>query len=47
MIAFFCTIPMSKIIPISATTPSSVPVISNARIAPAPADGNVERMVIG
>ena len=46
-IAFFLTMPISKMIPISAITLRSVWVISKARTAPTPADGNVERIVIG
>ncbi len=47
MIAFFFTMPMSKMIPISAMTLKSVPVINNARSAPTPAEGSVDKMVIG
>ena len=47
MIPFFFTMPISKMMPISATTLSSWPQISRARIAPTPADGSVERIVIG
>ena len=47
MMAFFCTMPIRRMMPMSATIPSSVPVTNKARIAPMPADGNVERMVMG
>ena len=47
MMAFFLTMPMSSITPISEMMFSSEPVTSSARIAPTPAEGSVERMVIG
>ena len=47
MMAFFFTMPMSKMIPISATTVRSLRVRINARIAPTPAEGSVERIVTG
>ena len=47
MMAFFFTIPISKIMPIMAITSSSLPAIINASSAPTPAVGSVERMVIG
>ena len=47
MMAFFFTIPISRMIPISPTTPRSFPVSSRARMAPTPADGSVERIVMG
>jgi len=47
MMAFFLTMPMSRMMPISAMTLNSVRQRSSARIAPTPADGSVERMVIG
>jgi hypothetical protein len=48
MIAFFCTMPMSRMMPISAMTLRSV-VEKHQRQqrARAPADGSVERIVIG
>src|SRR3989442_11202264 len=47
MMAFFFTIPIRRMMPINATTPKSLPVIKSARMAPTPAEGNVERIVIG
>ena len=36
-----------RMIPIKPTTPRSFPVSSNARMAPTPAEGRVERIVMG
>ena len=47
MMAFFFTMPISKMMPISATTPRSLPVINRARMAPTPAEGSVDRIVMG
>ena len=47
MMAFFCTIPMSRMMPMSAITLNSVRVISRARRAPTPAEGSEEMMVMG
>ena len=47
MIAFFFTRPISRNTPISAITLNSTPKTSSASSAPTPADGSVERMVIG
>ena len=47
MIAFFFTIPISRKTPIRAMTLSEVLVIRRARSAPTPADGSVDRIVIG
>jgi hypothetical protein len=47
MIAFFCTIPISRIIPISAMTLKSTLVTISARRAPTPADGKVDKIVMG
>ena len=47
MIAFFLTMPISRITPISAMIEKSVSVMINASSAPTPADGSVDRMVIG
>src|SRR5947199_77964 len=47
MIAFFFTMPISRMIPINATTPRSLCVINSARIAPTPAEGSVERIERG
>ena len=47
MIAFFFTSPMSRMIPIIPITFSSLCVSSNASSAPTPADGIVDRIVIG
>ena len=45
--AFFLTRPISKMMPIRPMTLSSPPVSSKARIAPTPAEGRVDRIVIG
>ena len=47
MIAFFFTIPISRIRPMMPITPRSLPVINRANRAPTPADGRVDRMVSG
>ena len=47
MIAFFSTIPISRMMPISAMTEKSVRQIISDSSAPTPADGSVERIVIG
>ena len=47
MMAFFLTMPISSIMPISAITENGVPKISKANVAPMPAEGSVDRMVIG
>jgi len=47
MIAFFLTIPIRRITPISAMTLKSVRQTSRATSAPTPALGSVERIVIG
>ena len=47
MMAFFLTIPISRITPMSAMIVKSVPVASSARSAPTPAEGSVERIVKG
>ncbi len=47
MIAFFCTMPISMITPISAMTENSVRNSISATSAPTPADGSVDRMVSG
>ena len=47
MIAFFCTIPISRMIPIKAMMLKSTFVIDKARSAPKPAEGNVDRIVMG
>ena len=47
MMAFFLTMPISRMMPISAMTLSSVWQSSSASSAPTPADGSVERIVIG
>ncbi len=47
MIAFFFTIPIRSTIPISATMSNSILQSISARNAPTPAEGRVERMVIG
>ena len=45
--AFFLTMPISRMMPITATMPSSCPASIKASKAPTPAEGKVERMVIG
>ncbi len=47
MMAFFLTMPMSKMMPMNAITESGVPKMRSAKIAPMIAEGSVERMVIG
>ena len=47
MMAFFFTIPMSSTMPTSATSERSVPQTISATSAPMPAEGNVDRIVIG
>ena len=47
MMAFFFTMPMSKMMPMMAMMLRSAPQSSNASSAPTPADGSVERMVSG
>ena len=47
MIAFFLTIPIRRMMPISPMTERSCPNSISARMAPTPAEGSVERMVIG
>ena len=47
MMAFFFTMPMRRMIPISAMMLNSVFTASSASSAPTPAEGRVERMVIG
>ena len=45
--AFFLTMPISRMMPMTAIMESSVPVSFRARRAPMPAEGMVERMVMG
>jgi len=47
MIAFFFTMPIRSTMPMTAITLRSLPVSSNDSKAPMPADGSVERIVIG
>ena len=47
MIPFFFTMPISRMMPINATTLNSCPQMISARIAPTPAEGSVDRIVIG
>ena len=47
MMAFFCTIPMSRMMPIKAMTLKSLPQAERASNAPTPAEGSVDRMVTG
>jgi len=46
MMAFFATMPINRIIPMEATSESSLQA-SNANSAPNPSVGTVERMVSG
>ncbi len=46
-IAFFLTMPISRITPIIAISENSSPNICSASSAPTPAEGSVERMVSG
>ena len=46
-IAFFFTMPMRRITPISAMRENSTLKSLSARSAPTPAEGSVERIVIG
>ena len=45
--AFFFTIPMSRMMPMIEITPRSLPENCSARSAPTPAEGSVDRMVMG
>ena len=47
MMAFFFTMPISKMMPMSAMTLNSVRQRIKASSAPTPAEGRVERIVIG
>ena len=47
MMAFFFTMPMSRMTPITAISENSVFSRISASTAPTPAEGSVERMVIG
>jgi len=47
MMPFFLTMPMSSISPMREITLKSMWKSNNARIAPTPADGSVERIVTG
>ena len=47
MMAFFLTMPISSTMPMSAMTENSVRQMISARNAPTPADGSVDRIVIG
>ncbi len=47
MMAFFFTMPISSTMPISPTTDRSSPNSCSASSAPMPAEGRVDRMVIG
>ena len=47
MIAFFFTMPISRMMPMIAMIDRSLPVSSSASSAPTPADGSVDRIVIG
>jgi hypothetical protein len=47
MMAFFLTMPISSSTPIMAMMLSSTPVSLSASSAPMPADGRVDRIVIG
>ena len=45
--AFFFTMPISRITPITAISENSVPHSISASTAPIPAEGSVDRMVMG
>ena len=47
MIAFFLTMPINRMMPMIAIRLRSRPITSSASSAPTPADGSVERIVIG
>ena len=47
MMAFFFTMPMSNITPISAMIENSVSYNINANRAPTPAEGRVDKIVMG
>ena len=47
MMAFFFTMPISRMMPIKAITPESMWNSVSARMAPTPADGSVDRIVMG
>src|SRR4029453_18040305 len=47
MIAFFFTMPISRMMPMIAMMPRSLPEIINASSAPTAAEGSVDRIVIG
>ena len=47
MMAFFFTMPISRMMPMSETTFSSLRVTISASSAPTPAEGSVERIVSG
>ena len=47
MMAFFFTMPISSTMPTSATSERSMPHTISATSAPMPADGKVDKMVIG
>ncbi len=47
MMAFFLTMPIRRMMPMMPMTPRSERAISSASSAPTPAEGSVERMVIG
>ena len=47
MMAFFFTMPISRMMPMMAITSSSLPASHSASSAPTPAVGRVERIVIG
>ncbi len=47
MIAFFLTMPMSRMMPMMPITPRSLPVSISASSAPTPAEGSVDKMVSG
>jgi hypothetical protein len=47
MIAFFFTMPISRMMPMIAMMERSLPVIISASSAPTPAEGSVDRIVTG
>ena len=47
MMAFFFTMPIRRMMPMMAITPRSLPVSCSASSAPTPAEGSVDRIVMG
>ena len=47
MMAFFLTMPINRMMPMMPSTSRSSPAMISANMAPMPAEGSVERIVIG